>query len=177
MDGDATEAAPRRRWLLRLAAVGAGLLLALLAGEIALRVVGYDRSYFNPLHSFHEADPFLGHRGRPGFEGRFRRPEFDVTVAHDEHGFRRHEHARPRTPGDTAVLVFGDSFTWGWGVSQGEVFTDQMHARLPGHTVKNFGLNSSGTAQQFLIFERYGLDGLQPGDHVVVMFSNNDFSA
>ena len=67
MDGDATHATPRRRWLLRLAAVGAGLLLAVLLGEIALRVVGYDRSYFNPLHSFHEPDPVIGHRGRPGF--------------------------------------------------------------------------------------------------------------
>lgn len=176
MDGESTEAAPRRRWPLRLAAVGAGLLLAVLVGEIALRVVGYDRSYFNPLHSFHEPDPYLGHRGRPGFEGRFKRPEFDVLVAHDEHGFRRHEHARPRAPDGRTVLVFGDSFTWGWGVGQGEVFTDRMNRRMPGYAVLNFGLNSSGTAQQFLIFEKYGLGRLEPGDHVVVMFSNNDFS-
>ncbi|MHC4731629.1 MAG: hypothetical protein ACYS6Z_13720 [Planctomycetota bacterium] len=51
-----------------------------------------------------------------------------------------------------------------------------MALRMPGHTTLNFGLNSSGTAQQFLIFERYGLDRLARGDHVVVMFSNNDFS-
>ena len=176
MEGDSTQAAPRRRWLLRLAAVGAGLLLAALAGELALRVVGYDRSYFNPLHSFHEPDPLIGHRGRPGFEGRFRRPEFDILVAHDEHGFRRHDHAAGDAPGNATVFVFGDSFTWGWGVDQGQVFTDQMNLRLPGHTVLNFGLNSSGTAQQFLLFQKYGLDRLAPGDHVVVLFSNNDFS-
>lgn len=176
MAGNPTQPAPRSRWLYRLVAVGAGLLVALLVGEIALRVAGYDRSYFNPLHSFHEPDPLLGHRGRPGFEGRFRRPEFDVVVAHDELGFRRHEHARPRAPGDGTVFVFGDSFTWGWGVDQGEVFTDQLGLRLPGHAVLNFGLNSSGTAQQYLLFEKHGPDRLAPGDHVVVMFSNNDFS-
>jgi lysophospholipase L1-like esterase len=176
MNGDATQAAPRRRWRLRLLAVFGGLLLAVLLGELALRIVGYDRAYFNPLHSFHEPDPLVGHRGRPGFEGRFRRPEFDVRVAHDEWGFRRHEHARPHAPGDPTVLVFGDSFTWGWGVGQGEVFTDRMIRRMLGHTVLNFGLNSSGTAQQFLLFERHARDRLRPGDHVVVMFSNNDFS-
>jgi len=177
MDGEGpTQPTRRRRVLLRLGAVAAGLVFALLAGEIALRVLGYDRSYFNPLHSFHEADPVIGHRGRPGFEGRFRRPEFDVVVAHDEHGFRRHEHANPRAPDGATVFVFGDSFTWGWGVSQGSVFTDQMNLRMPGHTVLNFGLNSSGTAQQFLLFERHALDRLAPGDHVVILFSNNDFS-
>lgn len=165
-----------RRWLLRLAAVGAGLLLAVLVGEIALRVAGYDRSYFNPLHSFHQPDPELGHRGRPGFEGRFKRPEFDVVIAHDELGFRRHEHARPPAAGGKTVFVFGDSFTWGWGVGQGEVFTDRMNLEMPGYTVLNFGLNSSGTAQQFLIFRKYAQGRLAPGDHVVVMFSNNDFS-
>lgn len=165
-----------RRWLLRLAAVGAGLLLAVLVGEIALRVVGYDRSYFNPLHSFHQPDPELGHRGRAGFVGRFKRPEFDVLVAHDEHGFRRHEHARPLAPGGRTVFVFGDSFTWGWGVGQGEVFTDRMYEHMPGHAILNFGLNSSGTAQQFLMFRKYAQDRLAPDDHVVILFSNNDFS-
>jgi len=173
---DSDRATRRRRMLLRLGAVALGLAGAALAGEVALRVLGYDRSYFNPLHSFHEADPVLGHRGRPGFEGRFRRPEFDVVVAHDEHGFRRHEHASPRAPEDATVFVFGDSFAWGWGVDQGMVLTDQMNLRMPGHTVLNFGLNSSGTAQQFLLFERHGMARLEPGDHVVVLFSNNDFS-
>ena len=174
--GDSIQATRRRRVLFRLGAVVAGLVLAVLAGEIALRVFRYDRSYFNPLHSFHEPDPVIGHRGRNGFEGRFRRPEFDVVVAHDEYGFRRHEHAHPRAPEGAAVFVFGDSFTWGWGVGQGRVFTDRMNLRMPGHTVLNFGLNSSGTAQQFLLFEKHGRDRLEPGDHVVVLFSNNDFS-
>jgi len=28
------------------------------------------------------------------------------------------------------VLFLGDSFTWGWGVSQGEVFTDLLQRRF-----------------------------------------------
>jgi hypothetical protein len=156
--------------------VAFGLVVGALVGEAALRLAGYSPVYYNPLHSFHEAHPLVGYRGKPGFVGRFRRPEFDVTIAHRENGFRRHEYENRGAKVRHRVLVFGDSFTWGWGVGQGKVFTDRMNQLMPEYQVMNFGLNATGTVEQFTLFEAYGRALLQSGDTVVLMFDNNDFS-
>lgn len=167
---------PWWRWVLvRMLVVDCSIVLACVLGEIGLRCAGYNRAYVNPIASFHENHPLVGWRGRPNFVGRFRRPEFDVLVAHDELGFRRHEHQQPPERCRHKVIVLGDSFTWGWGVDQGEVFTDQMNLLMPGYSVENFGLIASGTVQQFAMFEAYVRERLYPGDTVVVAFFSNDF--
>jgi hypothetical protein len=155
--------------------VAFGLVIAALLGEAALRLAGYSPVYYNPLHSFHEAHPLVGYRGKPGFVGRFRRLDFDVTIAHRENGFRRHEYENKGPKVRHRVLVFGDSFTWGWGVGQGKVFTDRMNQLMPDHQVVNFGLNATGTVEQFTLYEAYGRELLRPGDTVVLLFNNNDF--
>src|SRR5262245_61550618 len=38
------------------------------------------------------------------------------------------------------VLFLGDSFTWGWGVSNGERYTDNLQSRLPNIQVLNAGI-------------------------------------
>jgi lysophospholipase L1-like esterase len=157
-------------------AVAFGLVVGALAGEAALRLAGYSPVYYNPLHSFHEAHPLVGYRGKPDFVGRFRRLDFDVTIAHRENGFRRHEYENRAPNARRRILVFGDSFTWGWGVGQGKVFTDLMNQLMPDYQVMNFGLNATGTVEQFTLFEAYGRELLRPGDTVVLMFNNNDFS-
>jgi lysophospholipase L1-like esterase len=159
------------RVLLASVAVASALLLC----ELALRVGGYTPLYFNPLNAFHEPHPLVGYRGKPNFVGRFRKLDFDVVIAQDENGFRRPEHQLPRAESRMAVLAFGDSFTWGWGVGQGRVFTDVLSRLMPDVRVVNFGLNASGTVQQFALFEAYGKEQLQPGDVVLLMFFNNDF--
>ncbi|MGH7854973.1 MAG: alginate O-acetyltransferase AlgX-related protein, partial [Candidatus Binatia bacterium] len=147
-----------------------------LLGELALRIGGFSPIHVNPLNSFHEADPLVGYRGKPNFSGRFRRPEFDVNIKHDQNGFRKQEHQHAKEKSKHRVLIFGDSFTWGWGVGQGKVFTDQMNAWMPDYRIMNFGLNGSGTVQQFTIFEALAQDMLRPGDTVALVFVGNDFT-
>jgi len=166
----------RREWLARLSLLAASLLMAGLLAEIGLRIVGYDEKYFNPLKSFHRADPRIGYRGKPGFEGRFKRPDFDVLIVHNEAGFRRQEYRRPAASPAQRVFVFGDSTTWGWGVDQGRVFTDRMSLLMPGYEVTNFGLTGSSTAQQYLLFEGAVRSMLVPGNDVLVMFSGTDWN-
>ena len=72
-----------KRAVFRSLAVLLGILLAALLGEWALRLTGYSPLYFNALNSFHEPHPLVGYRGKPNFEGRFRKPDFDVVIAHD----------------------------------------------------------------------------------------------
>jgi lysophospholipase L1-like esterase len=141
-----------------------------------LRVAGYSPAHVNPLKAFHVADPVIGHRGRPGYVGRFKRPEFDIRVVHDEQGFRR-----PAVPVDPErcehkLLVYGDSFVWGWGVSSGQLLTDRLAVLRPDLCVYNFGINASATAMQYTLFEQEHLEMVAEGDRVVVLFYANDFS-
>lgn len=160
----------------RLVSVLCGIVGAVLLGELALRIGGFSPIYANPLNSFHEPHPLVGYRGKPNFSGRFRRAEFDVKIEHDENGFRKQERRHSKEKSKRQVLVFGDSFTWGWGVDQGRVFTDQMNTSMPDYHIMNFGLNASGTVQQFTIFEALAQNMVQPGDTVVLVFVGNDFT-
>ena len=132
--------------LRRLLLIGAGVAAALLVAEVMLRTINVVPEVANPLYSFHESDPVLGWRGRPDVRLRFRRAEFDTLIEHGPDGWRRPD---PPAPADATrrVLFLGDSFTWGWGVAQGEVFTDRLQQRLPSVAVVNRGVNGFGTAQ------------------------------
>jgi hypothetical protein len=165
-----------RRFIFRLGSILFALTIACAIGEVALRLVGYSRSYVNPIAGFHEADYLVGWKGRPNVVGRFSRPEFNVLVAHNDLGFRRHEYQNPPEKCRHKVFVLGDSFAWGWGVDQGQVFSDRLNRLLPDCDVRNFGLDGTGTVQQFAIFGAHVRDQLSPGDTVVLAFFNNDFT-
>jgi len=147
---------------------------ALVAGEVVLRVLGYDRQYVNGVASFHEFDPELGLRGKRGFAGRFNSAEFDVTVAMDDDGFRRSAVPAPSAPGHARLFVLGDSFCWGWGVDQGEAFPDLLAARLPELELRNLGLCGTGQVIQYLLFQRHVRDDLRAGDVVLLALFEND---
>jgi len=156
------------RWV---AAFGVGL--ALLEG--GLRLAGRDPVFINPLNSFHRGHAVLGWLGVPGLTARFVRPEFDVSIETGPLGFR--ESGSKVTPLAEAVRVsfLGDSFTWGWGVGQGEVFTDRLQDAVgPGFAIRNRGLNAWGTVQQALLLE--DLMVREPAEAVAVMFFRNDFA-
>ncbi len=157
----------------RLALVLGGTLAALLLVEAVLRLVDAVPEVANPLYSFHDSDPVLGWRGRPNAHLRFRRPQFDVEIAHDAQGWRAPDPPPPADP-TRRVLVLGDSFTWGWGVRQGAVYTDHLQRALPTVAITNRGVNGFGTGQEFLLLQqelaahRY--------DIVVVQFFFNDLA-
>ena len=157
------------------------ILLSLLAtaavGEGVLRLAGYSPSNVNPLKSFHEFDPVLGWRGRKLYTARFKRPDFDVVIAQNAAGFRKQVNLEAKL--DKAphrIFVFGDSFVWGWGVGQGEVFTDRMNLLLPNYSVHNYGIDGIGTVVEYLLFSTEVRKLLRPDDVVLLMFCNNDFA-
>ncbi len=156
----------------RVALLLAGTLVAVLAAELVLRTVDTIPEVANPLYSFHTSDPVLGWRGKPDVRMRFRRPDFDALIEHGPDGWRRPDPPPPPNPA-RRVLFLGDSFTWGWGVSQGEVFTDRLQERLlPSVAVYNRGVNAFGTAQEYLLLQRELAE--RRYDVVAVMFFQND---
>ncbi len=155
----------------RVALILCGVLAALALVEVLLRLSGRIPEVANPLYNFHVSDPVLGWRGKPDVRMRFRRPDFDALVANDAAGRRIPD---PAPPADAArrILVLGDSFTWGWGVGQGEVFTDHLQRALPDLAVINHGVNAYGTGQEYLLLQRELAS--RRYDLVLLMFFFND---
>lgn len=162
----------RRLRLLRALLVLSGISLAGGAFELFFRATGTVPIEQNPVRGYHIADETLGWIGRPGHVARFRRAEFDITIATSESGFRRAEVESEAGTDAPTTIFLGDSFTWGWGVAQGEVFTDRLQAMLPKERIENRGINGIGTAQQRHLLDRV-LETEKP-DRIVVMFFAND---
>ncbi len=149
-----------------------GLLVGFLCVEVVLRLADPQIEIFNPLNGFHEGDVLLGWRGRPNIVRRFHRQDFDVVVEHGPEGFRRPEPPLPEQPA-ARILFLGDSFTWGWGVAQGQVLTDHLQRALGNRvSIENRGVNAFGTAQEYLLLQQT----LRQHQYakVAVMFFNND---
>ena len=53
------------------------------------------------------------------------------------------------------ILIFGDSYTAGDGVSNGQRYTDILESKLQNVEVFNFGLPGTGTDQQYLIWKKF----------------------
>jgi lysophospholipase L1-like esterase len=156
----------------RLAMIVVGGLGAVVMAELALRTVFTIPEVANPLYSFHESDPVLGWRGKRDWTARFRRQDFDALIAHGPDGWRRPDPPQPPNP-TWRVLFLGDSFTWGWGVSQGELFSDELQRRLPATAaVFNRGINGFGTSQEYLLMQRELAE--RKYDAVALMFFHND---
>jgi len=160
--------------ILRCATALLATLGCLILIELALRLSGRELVFLNPLNSFHTGDSELGWVGVPNFTGRFHRREFDVRIVNGPRGFRMGAAQIVPEPGAERVVFLGDSFTWGWGVEQGEVFTDSLQDLVgPRFELLNRGVNASGTVQQSILLERL-LEQDQP-DRVVVMLFYNDY--
>lgn len=152
------------------------LLVSLLVGaaalEIQLRLLRVRGSTINVFKDFHRGDARLGWTGRPGVALRFRERSFDVLVEQGPDGFRRQDPAPP-AEAPRRILVLGDSLAWGWGVEQGELFTDELQRRLGARVaIENRAVSSYGTAQEMLLME----DLLARGhyDAVILVFSRTD---
>ena len=183
MESEPTEASegPRNQRLVQsrwvpIVMVVVSLLVAFVLGEALLRVVRYEVPFLNALRSFHTTDPVLGLRGRRNFQGRFNKPgQWDVRVVHNERGFRRQEYAADPATCTQRIAVFGDSYVWGYGVDQGECFTDQMGLLMRESCIQNYGISATGTAVHLTVFETEVVEDLQERDTVVLIFYSNDF--
>ena len=150
------------------------LMITIALLELALRMFDEIPIHRNPLSGFHVADSTLGWIGRPDYRGRFRSQDFNVVIEHDAQGFRRSTFdTRMLAESSRRIALLGDSFTWGWGVENDELFANLLQERLGSSAlVKNYGVNAFGTAQELLLFDRYAQE-LNP-DTVMVMLHTND---
>jgi hypothetical protein len=156
------------------------LTLSLLLLEVGLRIVnpwGMDFFHWLPYHMQGMLDdPDLGYVHPRSVS--YRMGKNVVTL--NSQGLRDKEIPYDKPPGEKRILLLGDSVTFGWGVSDGEPFADQMEPLLKSTTGRNWevinaGVNGYNTQQEDTYFRREGVR-YQP-DIVVVTFVENDLDA
>ncbi|MBX3464367.1 MAG: hypothetical protein KF830_14455 [Planctomycetes bacterium] len=154
-------------WPRRVAIAAGAIVLALLVGELTLRVAGWFLDRTRTL----TADAELGWRMLPGVRKwgdgwSAARPGTTNSL-----GWRDDEFLPERAAGRRRLLALGDSFVFGFGVDQGERFTELLEDDRV--EVVNLGVCAWGTDQQVLLSERE-LPRLRPDVVLWVVCVAND---
>ena len=133
--------------------------LTLAAAEGILRVfqiplpnhVDGDREYFTRF------DPILGWRALPDVEALHTQHGFSAKVRQNRLGLRAASTIGPeRTDERHRVLVLGDSYVWGYGTDQQDLFTEPAVHGHPDVELINFGVSGYGTDQELLWYRDLG---------------------
>ena len=162
-----------RKWLFPVIGLVLGCGGVLVAGEVALRVLGWGPQYYT-------FDPDTGYAIRPdasftvpaGAEGGTRR------IRSNSHGLRDVEHDYAKPPGTERILVLGDSFCEALQVDLEDTFFRRLQHRLDAGgsgrrwEVINTGVSGYGTDKELLYYRTEGRK-YHP-DWVVLMFVFND---
>ncbi|MBW1802275.1 MAG: hypothetical protein JRJ85_16290 [Deltaproteobacteria bacterium] len=161
-------------FIFSITAILMGLIAVLVLSEIVLRLAGITPFHRNALNSFHVADPYLGWKGLKNFSGILAKANFRALISFDQNGYRK-KTSKVEPKSNAVKIVFqGDSFAWGWGVSQGELLTDLLQDKFgENYNIMNYGINTFGTVQEKLQLQREILP-LKPR-YVGLLIYSNDF--
>lgn len=112
-----------------------------------------------PEQSWIEYNPDLGWFHRKNRNARLRKNSLEVPVTTNSLGLRgTQEYQIPKAPGKYRVYAAGDSFTFGFGVWDDEVFTRQLEIINPDWEVFNLGVAGYGIDQIHLLLKKFGFD-------------------
>ncbi len=143
-----------RRWAAVAAFNLAAIVLLLGAAEVGVRLTsGADRTDQDDQLPMCQADPVTIWRYKPDVRLVYRAPEFEMHVRTNEEGLRSGAMSAGPEPVPT-VLFIGDSFTFGWGVSEAERYTDLIGKRLGGVRTVNAGHWMYTFDQQLLLLRQ-----------------------
>tara|TARA_A100001015_G_C15013922_1_gene724558 strand:- start:1361 stop:2353 length:993 start_codon:yes stop_codon:yes gene_type:complete len=107
-----------------------------------------------PHRKIFQYDSFFGYRFQSDIIARIPHEGGGYLLKTNKHGFRC-KNINKEKKKNKRILVFGDSYTAGDGVSNRHRFTNEMENLLDDTEVMNFGLSGTGTDQQNLIFEHF----------------------
>lgn len=114
------------------------LVLCIGALELMVRI-------FNPQSDerwtdlFFNVDPIMGMAGVPNLKGTNASPSFKTQVFHNEDGFRDVTHSKTNLSNKFRIVNLGDSFTWGTGVENDEIYMKKLEELNPNIETINLG--------------------------------------
>lgn len=135
------------------------ILLAFLAIESALALFAPHKILTRTYHERY--DPVVGWVNKPlkdeGVHFEYAPSRF-FHVTHNSLGLRGRETGYEKRPGIRRILFVGDSYFWGYGVSDAEVLAQVLQRALPpSYDVLNGGTSGYGTDQAYLWLKIEGL--------------------
>lgn len=164
----------KRRVAADLALVLAGVAIAFLVAEAAVRVSGLAKV------SLYTWDAYRGWGLKPGASG-WQRDEGAGLVSVNSAGFRGPQWTIAKPPGTLRIAMVGDSFTEAPQVAYEQTFCAVAERALGGCKglgakkiqVMNFGTDAYGTAQELVTLRRHVWQ-YSPDMVVLAFFSGND---
>lgn len=166
------------RMLKRLSVLAVSLILALVIGEVGLRLF-WDRPSATlaiGVTGIHQPDDDLGWRPKPNFRTVHQLSRrHAVTVTTNRQGWRDRDHEFTAPAGRRRIVVLGDSFAFGWGVEDREHFPARLEAHAPALDVVNLSAAGWHPEHYRRVLERDGLR-YQP-EIVIVALVQNDITA
>lgn len=164
----------KRRVTANLALVLAGVAIAFLVAEVAVRVTGLAKV------SLYTWDAYRGWGLKPGAAG-WQREEGAGFVKVNSAGFRGPEWTVAKPPDTLRIAVVGDSFTEAPQIAYDQTFCSVAERALGGCKglggkrvqVMDFGIDAYGTAQELVTLRRH-VWRYSPDIVVLAFFSGND---
>jgi hypothetical protein len=153
------------------------VLTTLAVAEIGLRIFGKDlvgEPITGNEYLFSRFDPELGWSNASNVRGTLVRSEFSHQLRLNNYGMRGRDVSLTKPPGLSRIAVLGDSFAWGWGVEEAELFTTIIERKIPNTEVLNFAVPGYGPVQYYLETDR--VLSFNPDVVVIVFCLGNDFS-
>jgi len=125
------------------------------------------------MRQLFEYHPVVGYRFIPNLKARIPHEGGGYLLQVNETGFRSNRpFVKERTAGHQRVLFFGDSFTAGDAVPNYQRYTDLLETKIPASESYNFGLSSTGTDQQYLVWREFA-QGIEHDLVVIAVFVEN----
>ncbi len=110
----------------------------------------------NSCRAFIEYHPVIGYLYIPNLNVRILHENGGYFIKTNSMGFRSDfDFPTEKKEGVVRIIVFGDSFTAGDGVKNLDRYTDLLCRSFDNVEIFNFGLTSSGTDQQYLIYKEF----------------------
>ena len=181
---------PAKKWAFRILSVALASGLAVLVFQFLIR--DYVRDWRNrlanePIYLQEPGHERTGHRYLFDAKLGWRNiPDWSATtngrrLTINSKGLRDREHSYDKPKGTKRILVLGDSFAWGYGVADHEIFTKRLQHLLrqkpisptDRYEVINTGVSGWGTDQEYLFLQQEGFE-YSPDVVVVAFFIVND---
>ena len=118
--------------------------------------------YKDNIARFNDPDRVLGWRPRPELDLKFQKwqGEFSTHIQTNSKGLRSQDIPYRRLKNKKRIMFLGDSFAWGFGVSNNEMFSNILADRFKDRLeVVNLGVSGYGLSQEYLMYK--GEDGLK----------------
>ncbi|MFH0907734.1 MAG: hypothetical protein V1929_03100 [bacterium] len=143
-----------KRLLFSVAAVLLGALVATGLAEVILRAQNRASASASRLDpGLFRHDPALGWRLSPYWKGAHRHRDYTASYAIDGRGYRRNPNADAPPTGQVCI-VLGDSFTFGFGVSDDDTFVQRLNASPTLVRCVNMAVPGYSTDQEVLLLEQ-----------------------